>query len=264
MPLKMKLKSTDFIIKDGSQLAQLDVDNTGKPQPVQLVYKIGKETLSKKVDLPKGSSTLWLDFSAVKTPRDLRVEAGRMGKGASVRARMRPHRKWHIHLVNHTHTDLGYVDLPHNLFREFHQYLLEVMALIRKTRDFPLAARFRWTNECGFHIQNFLRFASQSQVNELIPYLRKGIIDTSAIFLQMTDLPDADQIVRSMRFLRSFARRHGIRLRSAMACDINGLPWIYPAVLHDLGVQNLSMAINHDMARRPLKSPMPFVGVSLL
>ncbi|MFQ5805961.1 MAG: glycosyl hydrolase-related protein [Phycisphaerae bacterium] len=163
-----------------------------------------------------------------------------------------------MHLVNHTHTDLGYTDYQPNIDRSFYEFLLEAMAIVEQTSRFPEPARYRWTIETAYHLRNFQRFASRQELRALVSHLRRGTIEATAGFAQMTDLPNADQVLRSFRFIRDFGQRHRIPVRTAMACDINGLPWVYPAALHDLGARSLSMAINYDMARCPLKRPMPF------
>lgn len=254
MSLKVELAGTDLVERDGRQLARLKTQNLGRPRLGVGGWQLGSSEQSLRVRIPHGESEQWLRFPVVATPRWLRVVVD----GQTVRARVRPPRNWTIHLVNHTHTDVGYVDYQPKIERRFHEYLLEALAIVEQTRSFPEPARFRWTIETAYHLRVFQRFASPRQFRTLITHLRRGSIEATAGFLQMTDLPGADQVLRSFRFIHDFRRHHRIPLRSSMTCDINGLPWVYPAALHDLGVCNLSMAINADMASCPLKPPMPF------
>ena len=254
MTLRLELRATDLVDRSGQQLTLLNVANTTRPRAGTVAYQFGTKHGSKHLTFPHGTSHHWLTLPAVTQPTTLRVECA----DQVTQTRVRPARKWTIHLVNHTHTDIGYVDHQHNVEHDFYHFLLEAMALVEQTRSFPEPARFRWTSETSFHIRNFIDRASQPQIRQLITHLRRGSIEAAAGFLQMTDLPNADQVIRSFRFIHSFARQHRIPVCTSMACDINGLPWMYPAALHDLGADNLSMAINADMARCPLERPIPF------
>jgi len=252
--LKIELAATDLVQRDGRQLALLRVHNSAGPRTVVVDYRLGPHSESRRARIPHGQSDNWLGFPVVDTVQWLRVALD----SRVLRTRVPPPRNWTIHLVNHTHTDVGYVDYQPNVNRSFFQFMLEAMALVEQTKSFPEPARFRWTIETAYHLRNFQRFASRQQFRALIGHLRRRTIEATAGFLQMTDLPSTDQVIRSFRFIHDFARRHRIPVHSSMACDINGLPWIYPAALHDLGARNLSMALNADMARRPLEPPMPF------
>jgi alpha-mannosidase len=252
--LRCEVSATDLVEQDGQQLALLRIDNPTRPRSVLVSYRVGGRADSMSLKIPHGRSSHWIRFPAATTSSLLRAEID----GQILRARVQPARTWTIHLVNHTHTDLGYTDYQPNIDRSFYEFLLEAMALVEQTSDFPEPARYRWTIETVYHLRNFQRFASRRELRALLSHLRRGTIEATAGFAQMTDLPSADQVLRSFRFIHDFARRHRIPLATAMACDINGLPWVYPAALHDLGARNLSMAINNDMARCPLKRPMPF------
>jgi len=253
VPIKCELVSTDLVRRNGQRLVLLRIDNDARSRSVVVGWRIGGHAESMRLTVPHGPSTHWISFPAVAAAGSIRLEID----GQVLRVRIRASRTWTIHLVNHTHTDIGYTDYQPSIRRDFYRFLLEAMALVEQTKTFPEPARFRWSIETSYHLRNFCRFASRPQLRELIGHLRRGTIDVAANFLQMTDLPNTDQVIRSFHFIRDFARRYRIPLGAAMACDINGLPWVYPAALHDLGVCNLAMAINDDSARCPLKRPTP-------
>ncbi|HUU96760.1 MAG TPA: glycoside hydrolase family 38 C-terminal domain-containing protein [Phycisphaerae bacterium] len=254
MSLKIELTPTDLVQQDGQQLALLKIENRGRPRACAVSYRIGGRRDSIRGRISHGHSTRWISFAAVDAPRSLSVEVD----DQTARTRVQPPRPWAIHLVNHTHTDLGYMDYQPNIDRAFYEFLLEAMVIVDQTKGFPEPARFRWTIETAYHLQNFERFASRRQLRALVGHLRRGSIEATAGFLQMTDLPGTEQVLRSFDFISDFARRHRIPVNSGMACDVNGWPWVYPAALHDLGVHNLSVAINDYMARCPLHRPTPF------
>jgi len=254
VPLKCELSATDLVERDGQQLALLRIENTAGPRSARAAYRIGRHAHSMSLKIPHGRGTHWISFPAVSAAAALRAEID----GRVLRARVRPAQTWTVHLVNHTHTDLGYTDYQPTIDRSFYEFLLEAMALVEQTSKFPEPARYRWTIETAYHLRNFQRFASKQELRALVGHLRRGTIEATAGFAQMTDLPNTDQVLRSFGFIHDFTRRHRIPLATAMSCDINGLPWVYPAALHDLGARNLSMAINNDMARYPLNRPTPF------
>jgi alpha-mannosidase len=253
MSTKTSLAVTDFLDHRRRRLAALTIEHDGQTRPLPVSYRVAGRRYETKLRIEPGRRTHWLAFDDVDNGQLAAVIDGQR-----ITAPIRPRRDWTIHLAHHTHTDIGYTDYQESIFREFYRFLLEAMALIDATKRYPEPARMRWTIETSFHLANFERFAHRDEMRRLVSYIRRGAIDATASYLNMTDLPSTEQIVRSFRTVKAFRDRYKLPIRAAMASDINGLPWVYPAALHDLGVHNFCMALNYDSAMTPLNRPQPF------
>jgi hypothetical protein len=252
--LKFTVSTTDLVEHGGRQLALLRVTNEGRPRTASVRCRINQLDETVRLEIPQGEKPHFLAFPRAARRTPIRVDID----GQTVRSHVEPPRPWNIHVILHTHTDIGYTDYQPNIFRDFVGFLNEAMALVEKTRDMPAPARFHWTVETAFHLDLFERRASRDERRRLVQHLRRGDIEATACYLNMTDLPNSDQILRSFGFIRDFAARHRVPVRAGLAADINGLGWVVPAALHDLGVPNFCMSLNHDSAIVPLNRPMPF------
>jgi|GEM_PF-3109267 len=47
-----------------------------------------------------------------------------------------------IHIIHHSHTDLGYTDLPSTIREQQVRYIGEAVAIARNKENFPTASRF--------------------------------------------------------------------------------------------------------------------------
>jgi hypothetical protein len=172
-----------------------------------------------------------------------------------------PSRKWTIFVVQHAHIDVGYTERQEIIADQHAQFVRQAVALAlspaQKDRD--EAARFKFTCEGFWQVEQFLARATPEEKEGFLRALREGAMELTACRFHLTELLDQEMLRRSLRPAAEFARREGIPLLAAMGCDINGLSWGMADALAEVGVRWLSMNINNHHGGYPFGRPLvPF------
>jgi hypothetical protein len=170
-------------------------------------------------------------------------------------------RKWEIFVVQHSHIDVGYT---HNqeVIADFHaQFLNQAVdfALSPAQAARPADARFKWTCEGFWAVEQFLERAPAAQKARLVRAMKEGLIELTAAYFHMTELPDMELLRRNVSYSVEFAKREGVPLNVAMDCDINGVSWGMADAYAEAGVKYFSMNTNPEQGGYPFGHPLvPF------
>jgi hypothetical protein len=148
-----------------------------------------------------------------------------------------------ILVVHHSHTDWGYTSHPAIVEQRHYQYIDEAVALCRPNADRDPALRYRWTCECAWVVQGYLRARSARQRRAFLECVARGDIEVAGLPLQPTPLAD-DATIRATLGMLDELRAEGIPISVALGCDINGLSWPWADALLDAKVNALGMAMN--------------------
>jgi len=165
---------------------------------------------------------------------------------------LRAERKYGLHLVFLTHTDIGYTH-PQPVVKELHCLALdEVLALCRKHPD------FRWTIETVWQLDQFRNSRSPEVLNELYGYMREGRIALSPVSTNpYTGWVSEEEMIRAMYPGSEVRRSLGITTPGAMYNDVPGLAWMMPRVLHDAGVKLVMCGLNEVYGGYTLQRSLP-------
>jgi len=167
-------------------------------------------------------------------------------------------RKWTLHLLPHSHTDIGYTDLQTRVAKNHVEYLDRVVEFCRATDGYPDEAKFRWNIEVSWALQNYIRTRPPEKVQALLDLLKSGRVELSAWYLQLSDLFAHEELIRAVLLAREYSRDHGFELRAAMNNDVTGFSWAAPQILSQVGVRYFTTGINETRSRAPLRRPNPF------
>jgi Glycosyl hydrolases family 38 N-terminal domain len=184
----------------------------------------------------------------VAAPCQAQIEL-RIGETSrSVEVPFTPVRRWDVYLVNHSHTDIGFTHTPNDVERIHTKNLAQALALVEATADWPEEARYRWTCESAWQVQNFLRTLPDDR-DRLVQAIREGTIEVEALYIHSYfDLLNREQLVRSLYFAQELREDLAVPVTSAMISDVPGAPWSLVDVLARSGVRHLSMAPNNFLA----------------
>jgi alpha-mannosidase len=151
-----------------------------------------------------------------------------------------------VHLLAHSHVDIGYTHLQDEVERMQWAHLEKAIELARRTREYPPAARYRWNTEVMWAVDSYLRQAAPSRkAEDLRGAVREGWIELDALFAnELTALCSPAELVELTEAGRRIARECGIPLRSAMITDIPGFTWSLVTVLAQSGVRYFSVGPN--------------------
>lgn len=154
-------------------------------------------------------------------------------------------REWTVHLVHHSHFDIGYTDTQPRIQAEQRSFLDSVLELCRATDAWPEASQFRWTVESLWVFQQWAALRPADDVDEFCQRVREGRIELTVLPYNLhTDTCSTDELHELLRTARALARRYGLPLSTAMQTDVPGTVVGLPAALEQVGVHRLAVAYN--------------------
>ncbi len=158
-----------------------------------------------------------------------------------------------IHLIHHTHHDLGYTDAPATASRLHCEALAAALALAGQDGSDD-ASLFRWTCEVFEPVEQLL--AQQPTLDATLERLATaGRVEVCAMPFNLTPLVGAASWERILIRLKRMVR---FIPRVAMNCDVNGMPWGVLPGLRAAGVEAIWMAMNSYSGSSPTSRPRAF------
>ena len=166
-----------------------------------------------------------------------------------------------IHLLNMSHTDFGYTDLPSSIWKDQVNTLRLAINYITETKNYPSDARFKWTAESLWVVEKFLEEASAEEKKLFDQYVSQGSIEVTAMPCNFSPLCGRYELEREMDRLWEIARKYKISV--AYQNDVNGLSYGLIDMLYDRGVKHIVMGANGYMGGNPVATPSFFWWKSL-
>ena len=162
----------------------------------------------------------------------------------------KPERTWTVYLIQHSHTDIGYTQMQSRIGRHHVAFLDQAIEIAKQVSTNPSLSGFRWTNECFWSVEEWLKANSPARIDELVECIRAGAIGLSATYLHFNELIDDELLRAAIHRAVSFARAHDLPLDTALSADINGFSWGYSQALVEAGITNLVTSIHshHGLA----------------
>lgn len=251
--LRVQLSGEPLLRRDGRggllQSIRLRVHSPGTARPRPRVTRArvttGGGTPVHCEVLPGPGDDTRILVPEVDAPTPLLIELPELEEGARLSFEARPQRHWTLHLVQHSHLDIGYTDPQGRVMAESRAYLDSLLELCDDTDDRPEPARFRWAVE-GFHsFQDWQANRPRRQVESFLDRVREGRIELTALpFNLHTETCSTDELHELLRPVTELRDRHGIDIRTAMQTDVPGQVVGLPDVLAGNGIRYLSVAHN--------------------
>lgn len=209
-------------------------------------------------DFRLGANRIEITHPVVTEPKDESIELIYAdGRRKKLPITITPVKPWTIHLVQHTHTDLGYTRPQTEILADHLRYIDFALDYCDQTDHFPDDAKFRWTCEAAWPVQEYLRYRPASQIDRLRRRIEEGRIELTAMFANLSELIDERGCAASLAPIAEM-RRHGLPVESAMQNDVNGIAWIYADLLPEMGVKYLTMGEHGHRALIPFDVPTAF------
>ena len=225
------------------EIAGLGSDLTLSASDVDVLAGSGARLPLQEVPGPPGSLRLLIPASDVDETISVAIPV--LGSPAPLSVVLPPVRDWTIHLVHHSHLDIGYTDPQGTVLGEHIAFLDSCLDLVRQTADWPADARFRWAVESLWSFEQWERARPKERVEEFLSYVRDGRIELTAMPYNLhTDTCSTDELHELLRLARGVRDRYGIEFTSAMQTDVPGTVAGLPDALAQLGVRYLSVAHN--------------------
>ncbi len=149
-----------------------------------------------------------------------------------------PQRHWTVYVVQLSHFDPGYTDLPSSVMEEYLHVLDQAVEWCEQTQTWPEETRFRYVVEQSWIAWHYTRNRPPAAVSRFARLCRAGQIEVCALWANMiSDLLGAEEAARLLYPAFELKRRHGIPIRVAQHNDIPGMAWSLATVLADAGVR---------------------------
>nr|WP_207941278.1 hypothetical protein [Enterococcus sp. DIV2402]MBO0464580.1 hypothetical protein [Enterococcus sp. DIV2402] len=166
-----------------------------------------------------------------------------------------------LYLIHHSHTDIGYTDRQEKISRYHVDFIKSVLVFLKKIEsgEKPEWSGFKYTCENYWQVEQFIANSSIEEQQIFEYFLKKGWIDISLSYLNMTELVDEQVVGKMFAKGKSYVDSLGLPLNSAMTADINGFSWGYAEIMYQNGIENLFSCLHTHHGMFPLfKKQIPF------
>lgn len=170
---------------------------------------------------------------------------------------LEPVRRWQVHFVQHTHTDIGYTRSQTDILGDHLRFIDYALDYCDNTDTYPEDSRFRWTCEAAWAVDEYLKCRPQAQVDRFLKRIAEGRMEVTGMYFNFDELPDEQTLAASLRPLARF-RDLGIEVTTAMQNDVNGIAWCLNEYYHDLGIRYLNMGTHGHRALISFDHPTLF------
>jgi len=168
-----------------------------------------------------------------------------------------PVRKFTVHLVQHTHTDIGYTRPQTEILPEHLRYIDYALDFCDQTDAFPEDAKFRWTCEASWAVREYILNRPKEQIERLKQRIADKRIELTGLMFNVSDIVDENSFVDFVQGIRLF-NEHDLPVITAMQNDVNGFAWCLVDYLSDTGVEYLTMGTHGHKALIAFDHPTPF------
>ncbi|MGC8624041.1 MAG: polysaccharide lyase family protein [Phycisphaerae bacterium] len=150
-----------------------------------------------------------------------------------------PHRT--IYVLPHSHVDIGYLFYQPVAIHAHHVYINDALKLINQTAHLSPAARFKWNIESMIEVDGYLKGfenASPTLTANFINAVRAGEMGLDGTYCnELTGLCQPQELISWLDYAHQLRVRYGLKIDSAMLCDVPGVTWGAVPVLADAGIK---------------------------
>jgi alpha-mannosidase len=246
------------LIRRGQNLFQpIDVHiiHLGEPMEIELSAP-GQTPVKRKVIF--GFNRIEMTFPDVTLKTELSLSVRRSGREPVVKNFfLSPVRRWFVYLVQHTHTDIGYTRPQSEILPEHLRFIDYALDFCDLTDGYPDDARFRWTCEASWAVDQYLKNRPPEQIERLERRIRGGSIELTGMPFNMSEIADENLYAEALRPVKRF-KSLGLPVKLAMQNDVNGIAWCLADYFPLTGVEYLIMGQHGHRARIPFDKPTAF------
>jgi alpha-mannosidase len=251
------LNAFPAIIKKGSeqmQLVEAGIFYFGK-QAEAKIYAAGK--LVENTTLKFGYNTVNIGLPPVSKPSkiELKVVSGDFSIKNTVT--LNPVKEWKISFIQHSHTDIGYTRSQTEILAEHLRYIDYALDYCDATDSYPDNAKFRWTCEASWPVDEYLKCRPTNQIERLLNRIKEGRIEVTGMYFNFDEIPDEKILAASLNAVGRIKDK-GIPVTVAMQDDVNGIGWCLNDYFNQLGVKYLDMGTHGHRALICFDKPTMF------
>lgn len=215
------------------------------------------EKLDRNIDLDFGHRFYRVSIPVVEVSKEVNIsiESSRFSTGKTVT--IDPVRRWRINFVQHTHTDIGYTRPQTEILAEHLRFIDYALDYCDKTDNYPDAAKFRWTCEASWAVDEYLKCRPEEQIERLRKRVKDGSIEITGMYFNFDELPDEQALAASLVPVKRI-REAGLPVTTAMQNDVNGIGWCLNDFFSGVGIKYLNMGTHGHRALIAFDKPTAF------
>lgn len=254
---KFTVQQLKTVIKEAGQLFHTVRFNfVHLSDPAKAKISVGK--LKKEFVLTNGLNEIDLLFPAVDQATELKAKINienRVSQNEVIK--LEPIREWTVHLVQHSHTDIGYTRPQSEILAEHLRYIDYALDYCDQTDNYPEDAQFRWTCEASWTVREYFENRPKNQVDRLLQRIKEGRIEVTGMFFNFSEIIDETALAIQTQTIKKFKEK-GIDVTTAMQNDVNGIGWCMIDFYKNTGVKYLTMGQHGHRAQIPFDKPTSF------
>jgi len=250
---KVEVEALPFIRKDGKQELLITLMHFGADD--LLTASVNGKLPAKAFEVKNGLNVFRLHIDTLSEPTSLKIRSVIARKIEDPRppvldvtseVLVSPITHRDIHLVHHSHTDIGYSHLQAEVETIQNNNIWKALELIDRTKDYPTDSRFVWNVESLWAVENFLGIASETDKQRFIAAVKAGSIALSANYANiLTGLCTPEEMHWIVEYADSLRKWYDLPITMAMQTDIPGMSWSMVDAYAAHGIRHLSQGPNY-------------------
>lgn len=238
-----KITPTVFLVEKLGvlhQLVKLTIHNDEKESTCYLIVKTADNISEIPLGiLPEGESIHEVFIKEIS--ENIHVEFVLKCKGVVTDEKVTPWnpvKHWVVHVIQGSHHDVGYSDIPSAVIAEHDELLADAILCAEKTQNYPEDAKFRIVIEQAWSLNHFMNNTSSENAEKMAELLRSGQFEATALFGNMTtEICGHEVMSRLLYHASGLKKKYGYAITSAEHNDITGISWGLSRVLTDSDIK---------------------------
>ncbi|MEM2026191.1 MAG: glycoside hydrolase family 38 C-terminal domain-containing protein [Candidatus Bathyarchaeia archaeon] len=238
-----EIKQTCLFVQDGDSiknLVRVKIFNQSESIPADLLLYLENE--SHKISLGillKGENTREIFIPDIKESKkaNFKVCDFQGNVLAETSVIFKPKKHWIVFLVQFSHHDLGYTDLPQNVLNEYITFYDLIAQYCEETENWPDDAKFRYQIEQLWSLFHYMRTQPKDKTEKILNLIKGGRLGVSALFGNMVSgLMGHEEIIRLLYPAFQLKRDYNISISVAELNDVPGISWGLATALSNAGI----------------------------
>lgn len=148
------------------------------------------------------------------------------GKFANLSVKVNPVKQMNIHLIHHTHLDIGYTHRQDEVLKVQVNHIKNALEIIKRSSGNAEGEKFIWNPEALWAVEEFLRTAGKQEKEDFLLAVQDGGIYLDGFYANlMTGLCNEEELGKLFKFANELKSLYGFQINSAMITDIPGYTW---------------------------------------
>ena len=154
-----------------------------------------------------------------------------------------PGKDWKVFILNASHADIGWHDLPSDIMERMAGYTDTAIELCENTKNAPDNLDYVITLEHAWIVDYYQKHRKPSQFRKLCDCIRRGQIDVGALYTSVhSDLCGHEELARLSFYAAQLRKRYDIPLAYGMLNDVSeGYTMGMPQLLVKNGIEGIYM-----------------------